>query len=71
MRNVAIMDGGDWNDASCYHLAIPDDMNIDEQKKAYREWKKTYKVGDEFFTFTLWLRKHGAVDSDVEEIWED
>lgn len=41
MKTVALLGGGDWNDASVEILDIPDDMDIDEVRKEWQEWYNT------------------------------
>jgi hypothetical protein len=77
---VALMGGGDWADASVDHLVIPESMNLDEQKQAWRKWydeeycpalhrneKPTY------LGLSEWLVKNGArkaTETDVVEFWD-
>jgi len=40
-RIVALYSGSDWCDASVDHLVIPEDLNLDEAYKRYKEWYST------------------------------
>ena len=63
MKQVAILGGGDWFDASVEHLSVPDDLNLADAKREFDEWRKT----DDYISFPDWLRKFkGAEDSSVE-----
>ena len=72
MRTVAILGGGDWNDASVSHVSVPDDMDLDAKYKEYRAWYREWsgnsqrKFGD-YQSFEEWLLKNGAEVADVEE----
>lgn len=70
---VALLGGGDWADASVSHLVIPDDMNLDEQKRAYGEWYANFRLGGKYVGFYEYLLEHGArkvTEDEVIEYWE-
>jgi hypothetical protein len=77
-RQVAILSGGDWYDASVEHLTIPDDMDLKDQKAAYDQWYRNeycpsgtpggpHALQLQYLTFVDWLRRSGATDGTVEE----
>jgi hypothetical protein len=74
---TAILSGGDWYDASVVHLILPDDMDIDAQKKEWDDWYdnvyRPRRREEKFITFTSWLIEHGAREPTKEElvIWEE
>ena len=77
---VAIMGGGDWNDAYVCHIVVPDGTDLDSEKRLYEEWYKTEYCGAgkasriPFMTFPEWLKSRGSrdtSDSEVVEFWED
>lgn len=83
-RTVAIMSGGDWNDASVYFLDVPADLDLDKAYEAYNQWyNEVYRpqlprrpLGEPlkipYKTFTEWLKEiYLAEDADIEEYWGD
>jgi hypothetical protein len=42
-RLIALIGGGDWADASIEHLVIPVNLDIEVEKKKYREYLKEYR----------------------------
>lgn len=69
-KQVAIMGGGDWADASVSLLSVPENLDIEAAKEEYDEWREG-KKHPEYMTFVEWLRAHkGATDSTVEEYWD-
>lgn len=78
MQRIAIMGGGDWADASCDLLNLPDDIDITLAEEQYRKWKKeNWSPGNytgykgRYLNFAEWLRIfEDATDSDVIEVWE-
>lgn len=77
-RIVAIMGGGDWKDASVEHIEIPSNVNLEEEHSKYRQWYENVYCPEhrsdkdpEYMSFTKWLLKAGATETDkVEEYWE-
>ena len=70
MRIIAILDGGDWVDASVDHIEIPDEMDLYSMRDQYREFRKTNRF--KYPSFTAFLMKHGATEtSKVEEYWNE
>ena len=68
-KQVAIMSGGDWYDASCDHVSVPADLDLEAAEREYDEWIKT---SQSYITFIDWLEKFkGATESTVEEYWRD
>ena len=71
-RDVLILGGGDWADASAELLNVPANLDLDLAHKEYRQWYSTYKVGDKYFNFTEWLRENkNATDSSVESYYDE
>jgi len=67
MKQVAILGGGDWDDASVEHLSVPDDLDLKTAKREHEEWKKA----NGYTGFVDWLRKFkGAADSTIEEFYD-
>lgn len=74
------MSGGDWNDASVDHLAVPDDMDLAGMKALYDVWYRdefapAQKAGTpiDFVTFPQYLQQQGArptTDTEIEEFWD-
>jgi hypothetical protein len=75
VRVVAIFCGGDWNDASCEHLNLPAEVDLEEQKRSYNKWYEEEfchpVIKPKYFTFTQWLiRFAGAAKAiNVEEFY--
>lgn len=77
MRQVAILGGCDWADASIDHLSVPDELDLNEACATHREWVRdvygqSYRPGGlrnvMYIDFVTWLRtRYGAVDGTVEE----
>lgn len=40
MKRVAIYSGGDWADANCEHLMVPDHVDLDLEYENYQDWIK-------------------------------
>lgn len=72
MRQVMILGGSDWADASADAVAVPDDMDLEEQKRLYRKWltEDRCALKQEYQTFYTWLLNHGCEESTIEEFWE-
>lgn len=73
---IAILGGGDWNDASVEHIVLDTDTPLEELKKDWDKWyEKTYlplfhkNKQPKFQTFGEWLVALGyaseATDEDV------
>jgi hypothetical protein len=68
---AAIMDGGDWYDASVEHLVIPIDMNLKQQKEEYDNWYyDRNRPPQNYDSFTDWLKKRGARETTEDEVLE-
>jgi len=76
---VAIMDGGDWYDASVEHLIVPDGVNLGAEARKWRRWYRDIycphlRQGgstSEFMSFSGWLTsKCGARETEGEEVIE-
>lgn len=74
----AICSGGDWNDASVAHLILPDEMDIEKERKEHKQKLrechrlKTQESWPGYFV--EYLISKGAVvptDNQLEEYWED
>lgn len=79
MKRVAIYSGGDWTDANCEHLIVPENTDLDLEYENYRNWiEKEYwpkfNTSDKIpcMTFEGWLIKkcNASKDHDIEEFWE-
>jgi len=67
-KQVAIMSGGDWADASVRLLSVPARLDLYKCKDEFDEWRKN----NSYIPFPEWLRRFkGASDSSVEEYWEE
>jgi hypothetical protein len=73
----AILGGGDWTDASVDHLLIPDGMDLEAEKVAWRKWyDETYLPGMRgamlprvpYQEWVEWLLERGAVRAGPEHI---
>jgi hypothetical protein len=73
MKQVAILEGGDWADAGVHHFALSDDANLKELHKEYKDLcKTTWRTQGKFITFPTWLEEEkGAQESSVEEFWDE
>ena len=77
-KRYAIMSGGDWIDASCEHLLIPESIDVEKENLAHEEWYRNVYVPElradkkpEYLTFTDWLKNKGATtDEEVIEFFE-
>lgn len=72
------MSGGDWYDASCEHLAIPDGMDLENEHRKHAEWYAKYwrdldnGKKPKYFTFIEWLIKNGARKAtEIEEFFDN
>jgi hypothetical protein len=76
MRIVAMMSGGDWEDASVEHIVISPEINLDRAKEEYDDWMRRTSCSPhyDYVSFIDWLKlKHGARDTtpeEVEEYWD-
>lgn len=78
VRHVAIYSGGDWNDASVCHVQVPEGVDLDAAKKAWRVWYETHYLPEyraskkpKFIDFPMWLKQfYGATDDDMIEEYE-
>jgi len=73
MRRVAIYGGGDWSDASVEHLEVPQDLDLDQARKARAEWYRGYVPGKtRYLSFSDFLveRCGARPATDIEEYWE-
>ena len=67
-KQVAIMGGGDWADASVDLLSLPSSVSLDEALAEYNEWRDEHS----WISFPDWLRRYKkAEDSTVEEFWDE
>jgi len=78
MRQIAVLSGGDWVDASVEHIKVNDEVDLDAEKKLYDKWyQEVYvpaynKSPVEFMTFVEWLiKKDKAVLNDDIEEWRN
>ena len=73
-KMLAVISGGDWADASCDHLVVPNCYSVSEEKKKYDAWYKTYtpknSANNPFVTFSEWMLAHGARYPTEEELEE-
>ena len=77
---VAIMGGGDWTDASVFHLVIPVGVNLEEEKAKRGKWYReeycpALRANQRpiYSTFSEWLIKNcGAkkATAEIEEFWD-
>lgn len=85
MKLIAILGGGDWNDASVDLMALPDGMNLETEKNEWLKWRQKWReerdewyknpVGkpSDYVTLSEWLERKGAreaTEDEVEEVWE-
>lgn len=75
MKLVALLDGGDWYDASVLHILIPEDMDLEKAGVEWRRWyNEVYLPGlrankkPEYISFDKWLIQHGAQEATENEI---
>lgn len=74
---VAILGGGDWADASVDFLMLPDDINLDDAKQAWREWYRTYDpyAKPTYMPFVEFVKKrYSATEPDDTQLtvyWDD
>lgn len=76
-RLLAVLDGGDWADASVTHVVVPQDVNVEEEQKKHREWYENEYRGNsktmKYLSFDEWLIERcggrAAEETDVEEVW--
>jgi len=79
-RIIAIRNGCDWGDASCDHLVVPLDVDLEAAAVDWNQWyKEQYCVAlkdpkakkMKFLNFTDWLvEHHGACLPDDMELLE-
>ena len=77
----AICGGGDWYDASIDYLILPNEMNIETEKKLYNHKMQEHYLANRNGreskypgTFVEHLISRGAIepsDEQLEEYWED
>lgn len=77
-RRIALSSGGDWSDATCNHICIPDDMDLIKEKKEYDIWYKKYcedlrkDSKANFKTFTEFIKEKGAYDDlTIDEFYDE
>ena len=75
---VAILGGGDWADASVDFLMLPDDINLEDAKRAWREWYKTYDPYAKsciYISFVEFVKKNYSAtepdDTQLTVYWDD
>jgi len=77
IKLVALLSGGDWNDAGVDHLIIPEGMNLETENQLHTEWRYSkYHTGidKEYKTFAEWLLERGAnlaTEEDITIYWEN
>jgi hypothetical protein len=80
MKLIAIYSGGDWSDASCQHLILPDGMDINSEQISYDVWYRDYYkskkegIKVEWQNFATFLIGRGATEPGpeiLEEVWDD
>ena len=77
---VAILDGGDWADASVNFVKVPLTVDIEKERLNYDKWYREVYLPQfrhkltTYLTFSDWLRKHcGASEplpTDIEVLDE-
>ncbi len=80
MKLIALCGGGDWWDASLDLMAVPEGLDIEQEKIAWRAWYKNEygprlldRPQPEYVSFPKWLESKGARDAtkdEIEEVWE-
>lgn len=71
-RLVALTSGGDWTDASCSYLLVPEGIDLEKEKELYDEWysytylNRTSIYVPAYKSFKDWLIEKGA-----REVGED
>ncbi len=77
MRLIALHGGGDWYDASCNYLKIPEGLTREQAQKEYKEFcARTYSPRTpEWCFFDEWLILYKGASGDIEdselEVWSD
>jgi len=68
-RIVLIYGGGDWADASCDDLKIPEGMDLDKEKIEYDHWlNNVYQPTDNnYMNFVEFLLSKGARRAGLEK----
>ncbi len=73
-RIIVVVGGGDWNDASCDHLSVPDGLDL---VKVRKEYIRLYQSARDdrvrrWISFVEFLRQQpGVTEADVECIGDD
>jgi hypothetical protein len=78
---IAIESGGDWTDASCEHIVLLKEVNLDKEKRKHEIWyEKIYlpalkrDANPKYFSFTEWLIEGGLArkteDDELEIYFE-
>ena len=75
MKLVAILSGGDWTDAQCSHVWVPDDIDFVAVEREWRTWYHTLyiptldaKKHPRYISFEDMLKeRHGAISALIEE----
>lgn len=78
---LAIHSGDDWTDADVDYVILPEGMDFEAEKRAYRKWyTKEYApalkagVPIPYKTLSVWLAQRGAVDpgdDQLEVVWDE
>lgn len=76
-RIVLICDGGDWTDASFDDLMVPEDMDLEEEKKLWRSWYEGEYLPElhaerkpKFRSLVDFLCEKGAREANLEQFWD-
>lgn len=74
-KQVALMGGGDWADASVCHVEVPVDLDMDNAYREFESWRTADRdrwIASGYMWFPEWLKKNkDGTESSVEEFWED
>jgi len=77
MKIWALHGGGDWADASAEYLVLPEEVDIEAEAAAWKNWYRKEYCSDlgkiKFLSFHEWLKKKGAREPSSDELeiyWE-
>ena len=60
MKIIALIHDGDCSDCSCTHIAVPDGMDVEREREAFKKDREVSRFED-------WLKQRGATDAAVDE----
>lgn len=71
---IAVLGGGDWNDASVDHLILLGNVDLEKEKQRHEKWCREVYIPNlnagrrpAYYNFTEWLVKEGLARKTTED----